>query len=80
MMNTKLKDLSLLEASDFLKAPDSLDTSDNESFDVMGESRNHRIGQLSRFSICAVSLEANKISPCDPLNLQTQAREGRYAA
>lgn len=38
-MNTKLKDLSLLDASDFLKAPGSLDTSDNESFDVMGESR-----------------------------------------
>ncbi|TKY88253.1 hypothetical protein EX895_002963 [Sporisorium graminicola] len=34
-MNTKLKDLSLLDASDFLKAPGSLDTSDNESFDVM---------------------------------------------
>ena len=37
-MNTKLKDLSLLDAADFLKAPGSLDASDNESFDVMGES------------------------------------------
>lgn len=38
-MNTKLKDLSLLDASEFLKAPKSLDASNNESFDVMGESR-----------------------------------------
>lgn len=37
-MNTKLIDLSLLDASDFLKAPGSLDTLDNESFDVMGKS------------------------------------------
>ena len=37
-MNTRLKDMSLLDAADFLKGPDSLETSDNESFDVMGES------------------------------------------
>lgn len=37
-MNTKLKDLSLLNAFDFLKAPGNLEASDNESFDVMGES------------------------------------------
>ncbi|SPO48245.1 probable UGA2 - succinate semialdehyde dehydrogenase [Moesziomyces antarcticus] len=34
-MNTRLKDMSLLDAADFLKGPESLETSDNESFDVM---------------------------------------------
>jgi hypothetical protein len=37
-MNTRLKDMSLLDAADFLKGPESLEASDNESFDVMGES------------------------------------------
>lgn len=46
-MDSKLKDLSLLEVSRFVKVSDSGEASDNETFDVMGKSQCTRVKRLS---------------------------------
>lgn len=74
-MNTKLKDLSLLEASDFLKALDSLDTSDNESFDVMDPGSGRPICRLTASNLKDVDYAIQAASQAFPSYSAIPARE-----
>ncbi|CDS01016.1 hypothetical protein, partial [Sporisorium scitamineum] len=74
-MNTKLRDLSLLDASDFLKAPGSLDTSDNESFDVMDPGLGMPICRLKASNLKDVEQAIQAASQAFPTYSAIPARE-----